>query len=145
VNPSSGAYGIPQSLGHGHPYALGDYKNQIIWGLNYIRQRYGSPSAAWAHEVANNWYGAGGPASGLIGVGEHGRELIRVPPSSHVYSAADSATMMAGGGGPRKLHMTIGLAQGYGDGKIMKEIINQLRIAVYDEGGNVQDAIGWRN
>ena len=43
VNPSSGAYGIPQSLGHGHPYNLGDYKNQIIWGLNYIRATYGSP------------------------------------------------------------------------------------------------------
>jgi hypothetical protein len=62
VNPSSGAYGIPQSLGHGHPYNLGDYKNQIIWGLNYIKQRpgYGSPAAAWAHEVANNWYDQGG-------------------------------------------------------------------------------------
>lgn len=60
VNPSSGAYGIPQSLGHGHPYDLGDYANQIQWGLNYIRGRYGSPSAAWAHEVGNNWYDQGG-------------------------------------------------------------------------------------
>jgi hypothetical protein len=60
VNASSGAYGIPQSLGHGHPYALGDYKNQIIWGLNYIRGRYGSPAAAEAHELAFNWYDRGG-------------------------------------------------------------------------------------
>jgi hypothetical protein len=60
VNPSSGAYGIPQSLGHGHPYNLGDYKNQIIWGLNYIRGRYGSPAAAERHELAYNWYDKGG-------------------------------------------------------------------------------------
>lgn len=60
VNPSSGAYGIPQSLGHGHPYNLGDYANQVRWGLAYIFSVYGSPAAAWAHEVANNWYGSGG-------------------------------------------------------------------------------------
>jgi len=60
VNPSSGAYGIPQSLGHGHPYALGDYKNQVIWGLNYIRGRYGSPAGAEAHELAFGWYDQGG-------------------------------------------------------------------------------------
>lgn len=60
VNPSSGAYGIPQSLGHGHPYNLGDYKAQIIWGLNYIMQRYGSPAAAWGHEMQFGWYDRGG-------------------------------------------------------------------------------------
>jgi hypothetical protein len=61
VNPSSGAYGIPQSLGHGHPYNLGDYKAQVLWGINYIAGRYGSSQAAWAHEVAFNWYDKGGP------------------------------------------------------------------------------------
>ena len=60
VNQSSGAYGIPQSLGHGHPYNLGDYANQVRWGLAYISGRYGSPAAAWGHEVANNWYDKGG-------------------------------------------------------------------------------------
>lgn len=63
VNKSSGAYGIPQSLGHGHPYNLGDYAAQIQWGLNYIKGRYGSPDAAWAHEVAYNWYAKGGPVT----------------------------------------------------------------------------------
>ena len=46
VNPSSGAYGIPQALGKGHPYNLGDYANQVLWGLNYIKQRYGNPALA---------------------------------------------------------------------------------------------------
>jgi TP901 family phage tail tape measure protein len=59
VNPSSGAYGIPQALGHGNVYALGDAIAQINWGLNYIWQRYGTPIGAWAHEVANNWYDTG--------------------------------------------------------------------------------------
>jgi hypothetical protein len=69
VNPSSGAYGIPQSLGHGHPYNLGDYQAQIRWGLAYIKQRYGSPSAAWAHERAFNWYARGGVVPGFASGG----------------------------------------------------------------------------
>ena len=60
VNPSSGAYGIPQSLGHGHPYNLGDYANQVLWGLNYIKQTYGNPALAEAHELVNHWYAGGG-------------------------------------------------------------------------------------
>jgi cell wall-associated NlpC family hydrolase len=63
VNRSSGAYGIPQALPSvwDHPYALGDYANQVRWGLAYISGRYpGGPAEAWAHEVANNWYGRGG-------------------------------------------------------------------------------------
>lgn len=61
-NPSSGAYGIPQALPESKLPAAGqesggsDPSAQISWGLAYIKQRYGSPSAAWAHEQANNWY-----------------------------------------------------------------------------------------
>ena len=64
-NPSSGAYGIPQALPYtkmpkaAWPPRYGgraDPTAQISWGLSYIKGRYGSPSAAWAHEVANNWY-----------------------------------------------------------------------------------------
>lgn len=57
-NASSGAFGIVQSL---PASKLPNGENstaqqQIDWGLGYIVQRYGSPQAAWAHEVANNWY-----------------------------------------------------------------------------------------
>jgi NlpC/P60 family len=62
VNPSSGAYGIPQALGHGHPYNLGDWPAQIQWGLNYIAGRYGWPDVAWNHEQIFNWYAKGGIA-----------------------------------------------------------------------------------
>jgi hypothetical protein len=57
-NPSSGAYGIPQALGHGDIGS--DPYGQIRWGLTYIKGRYGSPSAAWAHELATGWYEHGG-------------------------------------------------------------------------------------
>jgi hypothetical protein len=64
-NPSSGAYGIPQALPYtkmpksAWPPANGGSANasaQISWGLSYIKQRYGNPINAWAHEEANGWY-----------------------------------------------------------------------------------------
>ncbi|MCW2522061.1 MAG: hypothetical protein JWO63_396 [Frankiales bacterium] len=60
ANPS-GAYGIPQALpgskmGASGPNWQSDARTQIAWGLSYIAGRYGSPSAAWAHSVATNWY-----------------------------------------------------------------------------------------
>jgi len=83
ANRSSGAFGIAQALGHGTASSsatttvrypgggserklVNEYPNmaansgnaaaQIAWGLAYIKQRYGSVSAAWAHEQANSWY-----------------------------------------------------------------------------------------
>ena len=65
-NPASGAYGIPQALpptklpfagqaaGGSNPAA------QIMWGLSYIKSRYGTPANAWAHELAFGWYDRGG-------------------------------------------------------------------------------------
>lgn len=35
-NPSSGALGIPQALGHGVVYKKGEWKKQIDWGVDYI-------------------------------------------------------------------------------------------------------------
>lgn len=55
------AYGIPQALPATKMPAnalppISSASAQIAWGLAYIHDRYGSPSAAWAHESANNWY-----------------------------------------------------------------------------------------
>lgn len=64
-NPSSHAYGIPQSLPYSKmpqmawPESAGgssDAAAQISWGLTYIQGRYGTPVMAWAHEQANGWY-----------------------------------------------------------------------------------------
>ncbi|MCK0112279.1 lytic transglycosylase domain-containing protein [Ornithinimicrobium sp. F0845] len=61
TNPSSGAYGIPQSLPASKMASAGaDYRTnpatQIRWGLGYIQGRYGSPCAAWAHSQSVGWY-----------------------------------------------------------------------------------------
>jgi putative hemolysin len=61
TNPSSGAYGIPQSLpadkmaSHGADWRT-NAATQISWGLDYISQVYGSPCAAWAHSQSLGWY-----------------------------------------------------------------------------------------
>jgi hypothetical protein len=61
TNASSGAYGIVQSLpAEKMASAGGDYltnfRTQINWGLNYVKERYGSPCGALNFHLANNWY-----------------------------------------------------------------------------------------
>jgi hypothetical protein len=60
-NPSSGAYGIPQSLPASKMESAGsDWQTnpvtQIAWGLGYIDERYGTPCSAWAHSESTGWY-----------------------------------------------------------------------------------------
>ncbi len=60
-NPTSSAYGIPQALTGGtHKDLPADYMtnpaSQIRWGLNYIKNVYGTPCEAWTFKQANNWY-----------------------------------------------------------------------------------------
>lgn len=60
-NKSSGAHGIPQSLPASKMASEGDDyytngKTQIRWGLKYIKNRYGTPSNAWAHSQQKGWY-----------------------------------------------------------------------------------------
>lgn len=60
-NPSSGAYGIPQSLPANKMASVAsDWHDnavtQITWGLGYIKERYGSPCQAWAWWQKYNWY-----------------------------------------------------------------------------------------
>lgn len=61
LNPSSGAFGIPQSLPASKMASAGaDWETnagtQIAWGLGYIADRYGTPCGAWGHSEATNWY-----------------------------------------------------------------------------------------
>lgn len=65
TNPSSGAYGLAQFINGPSEYAQYGGNSttatgQITGMLNYIAQRYGSPEAAWAHEVNFGWYDHGG-------------------------------------------------------------------------------------
>lgn len=60
-NPSSGAYGIPQSLpgskmaSHGADWRTNP-ATQIAWGLDYIQGRYGTPCGALNHSYSVGWY-----------------------------------------------------------------------------------------
>jgi hypothetical protein len=61
ANPSSGAYGIPQSLpGSKMASAGSDWRTnpatQIRWGLSYIASTYGTPCSAWGHSQSYGWY-----------------------------------------------------------------------------------------
>jgi resuscitation-promoting factor RpfB len=61
MNPSSGAYGIPQSLPGSKMATVGadwqtNPETQITWGMNYISGRYGTPCSAWAKSQAVGWY-----------------------------------------------------------------------------------------
>lgn len=61
MNPSSGAYGIPQSLpgtkmaSEGADW-LTNGETQIRWGAKYIKGRYGSPCGALVHSNNVGWY-----------------------------------------------------------------------------------------
>lgn len=61
TNPSSGAYGIPQSLPANKMATTGsDWKTnpitQIQWGLDYISASYGTPCAAQGFKSGAGWY-----------------------------------------------------------------------------------------
>lgn len=61
TNASSGAYGLVQALPATKMASAGsDWKTnpatQIKWGLDYMKDRYGSACDAWSFWQANNWY-----------------------------------------------------------------------------------------
>jgi hypothetical protein len=60
-NSSSGAHGIPQALPGSKMAEFGsDWSSnpitQMKWGLNYIKQRYGTPCSAWSYSESVGWY-----------------------------------------------------------------------------------------
>jgi hypothetical protein len=60
-NRYSGAQGIPQAdpgrkMASAGPDWASSATTQIRWGLRYIQHRYGSPRAAWEHEIHAGWY-----------------------------------------------------------------------------------------
>ena len=61
TNPSSGAYGIPQALPGSKMASEGsDWRTNpathIIWGIKYMKDRYGSPCGAWGFKSSHGWY-----------------------------------------------------------------------------------------
>ena len=61
INRHSGARGIPQALpGKKMAAVATDWKTnpitQIIWGMKYVKNRYGTPCQALSHWQKRNWY-----------------------------------------------------------------------------------------
>jgi hypothetical protein len=61
TNASSGAYGLVQALPASKMASAGsDWRTnpatQIKWGLDYMKDRYGSACDAWSFWQANHWY-----------------------------------------------------------------------------------------
>lgn len=64
TNPSSGAYGIAQALPASKYASAGsDWQSngdtQLMWMMDYIKNRYTSPNNAWSFHQKNNWYASG--------------------------------------------------------------------------------------
>lgn len=60
-NPSSSAYGIAQFINGPSEYATYGGNSTTVLGqmsamINYIKQRYGTPCAAWSFHLANGYY-----------------------------------------------------------------------------------------
>lgn len=61
TNPTSGAYGIAQSLPADKMSSVaGDWATnpitQVTWGMGYIKASYGTPCGAWSFWQARRWY-----------------------------------------------------------------------------------------
>lgn len=110
VNPSSGAAGLAQALPPSkYPPGAWPYtgpesaKLQLQWMMNYIKERYGTPSKAWAFHQANNWYQKGGqvpefdnggivpgPVGKEIYIKAHGGETV-IPTHKPMYQSGGMA------------------------------------------------------
>lgn len=60
VNKKSGACGLGQAYPCSKATKGTDYRSnwrtQVRWGLNYIKNRYGTPRDAWKHSQETGWY-----------------------------------------------------------------------------------------
>lgn len=148
MNPSSGAYGIPQALPFtkmpkiAWPASAGGSSNagaQIKWMHDYIAAVYSTPVQAWAHEQAYRWYGSGGIGGGMAMVGEHGRELVRLPHGSTVYPHGQSESMLARQGPVLVQLEVVSGGQGAFEQFMLKAFREWVRVK---GGGSVQKAFG---
>lgn len=84
---------------------------------------------------------AGRISSGLTLVGEHGPELLALPPSTRVHSNPDTQRILENGGRPAIVNINLRLG---GGGRLEQALMSWLRETVHNEGGgDVQVAFGW--
>jgi hypothetical protein len=94
----------------------------------------GSTNRGYAHGgIASA--ATGGMRSGLVEVGEHGRELVRLPPGAHVMSNPDTERALAGGGGGGVAVLEVHVMPGT-DAALMNEVVKGLQFVIRTEGEN---------
>jgi len=112
-NPSSGAYGIPQSLPANKMASAGadwmtNPATQIRWGMGYIKSVYSTPANAYLKWLARSphWYDKGGIMSPGLTLARNGTgkdELVLTNADataiSNVISMMDRAMAKSGSGG----------------------------------------------
>lgn len=141
TNPSSGAYGIPQSLPASKMAAAGrDWKTnpatQIKWGLDYIQDRYGTPSSAYASWMARSphWYDDGGylpPGLSLVANGTGSPEPVFTSSQWDTLRASAGA----GGRGTPEIHADVHVYVGD------REITDIVRVEVDAREASISGAI----
>ncbi len=101
-NASSGAYGIPQALPASKMGAAANPPQsnpgaQINWMIGYIKQRYGNPAGAWAHELSAGWYDNGGklPTGMTMALNGTGRAEQVLGPDSVQNLLAEVSSLMS--------------------------------------------------
>ena len=84
----------------------------------------------------------GGPRAQWTMAGEHGRELIKLPPGSQVKSNPDTERMLAGVGGGGRLEVTLRIEPR--DSEVARMLAGMLRgHARISYGGSAQAAYGY--
>lgn len=98
----------------------------------------GGRQAAMAHggiSGAEN----GATSSGMTLVGEHGPELLDLPPGTSVQSNPDTMRALGGGGGAGDMRVWFDMSRATG---LMGAIMEGLRAEIHHQGGNVQQVLG---
>ncbi|MFJ8495767.1 hypothetical protein ACIRBZ_46700 [Streptomyces sp. NPDC094038] len=132
LNPSSGAYGIPQSLPASKMASAGpDWRTnpatQIRWGMGYIHDRYGSPAHAYSTWLSRSprWYDEGGylpTGLSLVANGTGSPEPVFSGSQWDDIRRAKSGTPNITVDAPTKVYI---------DGQEIRGIVDQ-QISVYD-------------
>ena len=115
----------------------------IYAAVNYAEHTYGKTLMRNGMGMGSgHGYASGGATSaGMAMVGEYGRELVRLPGGSTVYSNADTQRMMVGSGQPVVVNFEVGSS---GNADFDKFMLQWIRKNVRVQGGgSTQKAFGF--
>jgi len=113
--------------------------NTVIGAVNALSSMYTSVPGYPFHAMGGITAAAtGGPRGGLVTVGEHGKELVRLPGGSHVLPGTDA--YMGGGGGGWEIRLTAdkSFAKNLG---ITRDQVEAIKAVVQRIGGGGTDSV----